>query len=567
MNKRLLPDEIEYLNKMIKIAEKKNACLKIIEEEKKGKIFLVAKDWPGLQDAISTAIHERGFNLDFFMGFVLDKGLAGIIAEINFKNEDIKKKFESEKEFLKRHLRDIAIFDPWMKGLLDSTASKLRIFREVLRILKKEIKKKKLVKEIIIETEKFFSSRSWAYIGEREPQDLAQQILMQIELRKTVKEFGGIHVHIKNFRTASEELTGILIAGHARELFLDQVFDVLREIIPDFIRKFEKVFTEEGVTVIRLEIQTPDGRWYPENKHLLIENYLIEHLKIRRRKILSERVRVSPEVIGRMIIPSLIQETRNTGIPQIYIQLTWITEENYYYKLLGVVPRRKEETYTDEIIKHLEREEGIRVLSSKAPSFSYDFEIIIINISASVIKFPSPEDAYRRLNGILRKIIGNFRDFDRGLREVETEKFNQLEEKMAGLGIEPHLLRRLFYSLDEFFRVQADIDDLVLGFEKLWSQVIKYTAEHKFTCAFCNGKKLSIVTMCGEGSEDFFEKTLDEFKGKEISALRFDDFGFIAYLIFLSYNQKPVPWEEIRDKLKEICKKTKIEVQIPEKIK
>jgi|GEM_PF-2082061 len=567
MNRRLLPDEIEYLNKMIKIAEKRNVCLKILEEEKKGRIFLVAKDWPGLQDAISTAIHERGFNLDFFMGFVLDKGLAGIIAEINFKNEDIKNKFKAEKDFLKKYLPDIARFDPWMKGLLDSTASKLRIFREVLRMLRKEVKKRKLVKEIITETEKFFSSRSWAYIGERKPEDLAQQILMQIELRKIVKEFGGIHVHIKNFRTVSEELTGILIAGPARELFLDQVLDVLREILPDFRRKFEKVFTEEGVTVIRLEIQTPDEEWYPEDKHFLIEKYLIEHLKIRRRKILSERLRVSPEVIGRIIIPSLIQETRNTGIPQIYILLTGMTEENYYYKLLGVIPRKEEGTYTDEIIKYLEREEGIRVLSSKAPSFSYDFEVVIINISASIIKFESPEDVYRKLNEILREIVGNFRDFDQGLRNVETMKFNQLEEKMAGSGIEPHLLRRLFYSLDEFFRVQADIDDLALGFETLWEQVIKFSAEHKFTCGFCNGKKLSILTFCGEGSESFFEKILDEFKGKEISALRFDDFGFIAYLIFLSYNQKPIPFNEIRDKLKEICEKEEIKVQIPEKIK
>lgn len=198
MNRRLLPDEIEYLNKMIKIAEKRNVCLKIIEGDKKGRIFLVAKDWPGLQDAISTAIHERGFNLDFFMGFVLDKGLAGIIAEINFKSEDIKNKFRAEKDFLKKYLPDIARFDPWMKGLLDSTASKLRIFREVLRILRKEVRKRRLVKEIITETEKFFSSRSWAYIGERNPQDLAQQILMQIELRKIVREHGGIHVHIKN---------------------------------------------------------------------------------------------------------------------------------------------------------------------------------------------------------------------------------------------------------------------------------------------------------------------------------------------------------------------------------
>ncbi len=563
MNKRLFPEEVEYFKKMIRIAEKRGVCLKILEEDERGKIFLVARDWPGLQDAISTAIHERGFNLDFFIGFVLDKGLAGIIAEIDFKEEGIKNKFKKEKDFFKKYLPDIARFDPWMKSLIDSTASKLRIFREVLRILRKEIRKRKLVKEIIIETEKFFSSRSWAYIGERSPEDLAQQILMQLELRKIVKEFGGIHVHIKNFRTLSEELTGILIAGSARELFLDQVFDVLREIIPDFRRKFEKVFTEEGVTVIRLEIQTPDEKWYPEEKHFLIEKYLIEHLKIRRKKILRERIRVSPEVIGRMIVPSLIQETRNTGLPQVYILLTGISEEDYFYKLLGVIPRKREGTYTDEIIKYLEREEGIRVLSSKTPSFSYDFEVLIINISASIVKFESPEDVYKKLNEILRKIIGNFRDFDQGLRIIETMKFHELEEKMAGSGVEPHLLRRLFYSLDEFFRVQADIYDLALGFETLWKQVIRFGAEHRFKCEFFNGRKLSIISFCGEESESFFEKILDEFKGKEVTALRFDDFGFIAYLIFLSYNQKPLPLEEVREKLIKICEREKIEVQFP----
>ncbi|MEO0296841.1 MAG: hypothetical protein ABIM58_02800 [candidate division WOR-3 bacterium] len=566
MEKRLLQDEKEYLNKMIRIANKKGVCLKIIEDDERGRIFIVAKDWPGLQDAISTAIHERGFNLKFFMGFVLEKDLAGIIAEVDIRDKKIRERFNKEKEFLKHYLPDIAKFDPWMKSLIDSTASKLRIFREVLRILRKEVKKKKLIKEMVLETEKFFSSRSWAYIGDRKPQDLAQQILMQIELRNLVKEKGGIHVHIKNFRTVSEELTGIFIAGPARELFLDQVLDVLRDIIPDFRRKFEKVFTEEGVTVIRLEIQTPEETWYPEEKHLLIENYLIEHLKLRRRKILSERMRISPEIIGRIIIPSLIQEARNTKIPQIYISLTGITEENYYFKIMGVVPRKEEGSYTDDIIKFLDKEEGIRVLSSKAPTFSHEFEIIIINICSETIIYDTPEDVYKRLNEILRELIGSFRDFDQGLRNIEQTKFNQLEEKMAGSGIESHLLRRLFYSLDEFFRVQAEIDDLFVGFKIFWDNINKYISKHEFICNLKNAKKTSIITFCGEHSEKIFEKILDEFRGKEISALRFDDLGFIAYLIFLSYNQKPLEYEEIYKKLKKICENLLIKVQIPEKV-
>ncbi len=565
-NNRLLPDEIKYFEKMLRIAEKRDVCLKIVEEKEKGRIFLVARDWPGLQDTVSTAIHERGFNILFFMGFVMEKGFAGIIAEIDLSDEEIREKFKKEKDFFKKYLPDIARFDPWMKGLIDSTASKLRIFREVLRILRREIRARKRIREIVLETEKFFSSRSWAYIGERRPEDIAQQILMQIELRKIVKEKGGIYVHIKNFQTTSEELTGILIAGPSRELFLDQVLDVLREILPDFRRKFEKVFTQDGVTVIRLEIQTPDEKWYPEEKHFLIERYLIEHLKLRRRKILSERLRVSPEIIGRVIIPSLIQEARNTQIPQVYFLLTGLTEESYHFKLLAVIPKRENGTYTDEIIKALEKDEGISVLSSKAPSFSYGYEVVIINFSASVRKFEGPEDVYKKLNEILREIIGNFRDFDQGLRIVEEMKFSQLEEKMAGSGIESHLLKRLYYSLDEFFRVQAEIDDLAVGFETLWKAIIASTQTHKFICDFKEGKKSSILVICGDNAEKLFELLLDEFRGKEISALRFDDLGLIAYLIFLSYNQKSVPLNELQKALKNICEKSSIEVQIPTQV-
>ncbi|MEN3045174.1 MAG: hypothetical protein ABDH37_08200 [Candidatus Hydrothermales bacterium] len=563
MESRLSKEEKKILDKMIRIASKKGVCVKIDEEERRGRIYVVAKDWPGLQDAISTSIHERGFNLHFFMGFVLEKNLAGIIAEVELTDHNIREKFRKEKEFLKRYLPDIAKFDPWMKGLLDSTASKLRIFREVLRILRKELKRKKLIKDIVVETEKFFSSRSWAYIGSRKPEDLAQQILMQIELRNLVREKGGIHVHIKNFRTLSEELTGILIAGSSRDLFLDQVLDVLRDIIPDFRRKFEKVFTEDGVTVIRIEIQTPEETWYPEEKHLIIENYLIEHLKLRRRKILSERLRVSPEIIGRVIIPSLIQEVKNTKIPQIYTFLTGVTDEHIYFKVLGVIPKKSEGSYTDEIIKSLDKIKGINVVSSKAPSFSHDYEIVIINTCSESALFDSPDDVYKILNDTLREVIGNFRDFDQGLRILENLKFNQLEEKMAGSGIELHLLRRLFYSLDEFFRVQIDIEDLTLGFKMLWSNVMKYASSHEFLCNFKNGKKTSIVTFCGDRAENMFETVLDEFKGKELSALRFDDFGFVAYLIFLSYNQKPIELEEISSKLKKVCHKLLIKVQIP----
>lgn len=554
MFERLTKEEKKLFERMLNIAKKREVCLKILKDKKRGRFFIVAKDWPGLSDAISGALHEKGFNLSLYLGFTIEKKYAGIIAEVELSTKELIEKFDKEKDFFKKYLPDIAKFDPWMSGLLASTSSKLRVFREVLRILRKEIRSRKKTREIVEETEKFFSSRSWAYIGERKPEDLAQQILMQIELQRLVKEKGGIHVHIKNFRTISEELTGILIAGSSRELFLDQVLDVLREIIPDFRRKFEKVFTTpDGITVIRLEITDSEDRWISEERHFFIEKYLVEHLKLRTRKIMEEKVRVSPEMIGRILIPSLIKEARESGIPQVYILLTGITGEYYHFKFLCVARKKEGKTYTEEFISKFSFIPQIKVLSYKAPSFSYDHEIVIINFSAKIEFFSSPEEVYRLLSPQILDVLGNFRDFDVGLRRVEEIQFRNIEQKLAGSGIEPHLLKRLYYSLDEFFRVQTDPDDIVKGFSMLWELNVKISAQEGFMCEREKGKKNTIICFGGKNAEKVFSKLIEEARGLEMSALRFDDFGVVNYLVFLSYNKRPLEDKEMEDIIKKIC--------------
>ncbi|MEM2137155.1 MAG: hypothetical protein QXI93_04285, partial [Candidatus Methanomethylicia archaeon] len=129
-------------------------------------------------------------------------------------------------------------------------------------------------------------------------------------------------IQLDNSKTIREELTCITVAWWDRFLYLDFLLDILREILPNFKRKFDKQFTTpEGVTIIRLEITDENERFIPPDKHVFIENYIKTNLKKFGAPAL-EKVRISPEMIGRAILPRLFEETKRTSLPHVYFLLS-----------------------------------------------------------------------------------------------------------------------------------------------------------------------------------------------------------------------------------------------------
>ncbi|MEO0276311.1 MAG: hypothetical protein ABIM60_06000, partial [candidate division WOR-3 bacterium] len=149
-------------------------------KEKECEIDITTKDWAGLVDVVAGVIHRRGFNIKFLKGEVINKELANLLIKIEFENEGEKKRFLDQMEEMRKKIEMILEYDPGMINILKSGIVKIEKFKETLNIIFEKIKDKdrEEKEKILKEAEYFFSSRSWSYIDERNPEDLARQIFL-----------------------------------------------------------------------------------------------------------------------------------------------------------------------------------------------------------------------------------------------------------------------------------------------------------------------------------------------------------------------------------------------------
>lgn len=523
-------------------------------KEKECDIYVVAKDWAGLVDAVAGSLHRRGFNIKFIKGEVLEKDIATLFIKIEFKNEKERENFLKEKEEIKNKICMLSEYAPGMAELLKSSIIKAEKFKETINILFEKIKDKddEYKAGILKETENFFASRSWSYINERTSEDLANQIITNYEFQKLVKRKGDIFVKIENLKTIRENLTCITVAWWDRFLYLDFLLDVLREILPNFKRKFDKQFTTpEGVTVIRLEITDENDNPIPLSRHIFIENYIKTHLK----KITlppPEKVRISPEMLGRVLIPRLIEETRKTKIPHVYFILSGSTREYFYIKTVFVAISNKE-PYLKKLLQVLKDNENISVVSIKPPTKNNELEINIVDLRASRKSLPSYEEFYKEIRQIFERVLENYRDFDEGMRQMEIKNLEEVMKILYSFDADPSNIKRFFYSLDEFYRVSAEPKEIAESFKFMWETLKASIAEGGgFKLAKKHLKHSTLLCIAGRGADRFFESLIEQIYEGENYILKFEEFGIGVYLIILSKKGERLEDKELEKILQKV---------------
>lgn len=546
-NNERVQEEREIIERLKKSLLDKKSVVECRIGKENCLIYVLTKDWAGLVDAVAGLLHRRKFNLKFIKGEVLEKEIASLVIEIEFKNQEEKKNFMRQEEEIKKKIELISEYDPGMTEILKSSIIKVEKFKETLNLLFERIKDKSEDKRqgILKEIEKFFSSRSWSYIDERKSEDLARQILTNYELQMEVKEKGEIAVSIGNLKTSREHLTCITVAWWDSFLYLDFLLDILREILPNFKRKFDKQFTTpEGITVIRLEITDENDNPIPSHKHAFIENYIKTHLK----KVTlppPEKVRISPEMVGRVLIPRLIEETRKTNIPHVYFILSGSTREYFYIKTVFVT-RNSKEHYIKNLLQILKNNENVSVASIKPPTRSDSMEINIVDLRASRKNLPSYEEFYREIKDIFKKVLGNYRDFDEGMRQLEIKNLEEIMEILYSYDADQNDIKRFFYSLDEFYRVSTKPKELSEAFKFMWETLKSSIAEGGgFKLAKKHLKRSSLLCITGRGADKFFESLIEHIYEGENYILKFEEFGITTYLIILSKKGEKLKDKEI----------------------
>ncbi len=505
-------------------------------------IGVLGEDWPGLSDAVTGAVHERGWNIYYEAGYQVQRGkknLGIMIVSIRIENERDLIKFRSQMEGLSLMLEKISIGSFAKKLLLATEVKRIEIYTRTIEKIKELVKDRKTLSALICpggEATKFFASRSRAYIEERKVEDIAKIIIKNHELMKRVRETGGsIQVWVENLKTLKEDLTGITVAAYERDLSLRDVLDALSRVVPGFRMKFNKEFTtSDGIVVIRLEISDPRGKSYPSDIHPEIEEY-IKRIQIMRR---TERMRWIESIGGfehymRAIIPFLVKEFTRTGIPQVFISLVASTEFFLDYKIIVVADKNKE---LEGVLKGITRTSGIKVLSVRPPKIFGNAAVHLFDTRVDLDYFRDVGEVYSKLLEILEKGIGRFRDFDRGMREMDVDKLMKLRERFRDM--DEFLLRELYYSIEDFYRVSAPEDELAtlieLGRECLSRFKGKTVLKVKHTSLS------SLVAIATPWDPALLSRVLDLGREYEMTLSRYERENLVLLLLRISKNGKPV---------------------------
>ncbi len=445
----------------------------LIEKKNDGGVVTVtvlAPDWGGLLDSVVSVIHERGYNLGYLQGFLTHKRKYGMITVSFELNGKAMKDFAEHRDNFERLLKSMARSDKVIMKLLRGEARKLQKYREVIAILRDLCSEDEVGEIVGEEAERFFASRPGAYIEERRPEDLAKQILVNYRFQLHVREHGGVRVEVSNIQTSRELLTAVTVVGWDREIALGDVLQVLREFSPDYQRKYDKEFvTEHGVAVFRVEIQTEENRWLEEDQLTELELVLTERLKQKRRKIPLE-VRVGAELFGRLAIPQLLREAKLSKKPQVYILPEFSRNDFTMFKILLAAPVKNEKVGELAIacVNRLNKIKGLFVTSITQPSSKQGNEVDIIDIRADTAVFEESEEIYSQIKGCLREELGDFRDFDEGLRVLDVKRLKELTEMLGAKGMDVKFVREFYYNTEDFFRVSASEKEIASHITLAW---------------------------------------------------------------------------------------------------
>jgi len=122
-------------------------------------------------------------------------------------------------------------------------------------------------------------------------------------------------------------------------------------------------------------------------------------------------------------------------------------------------PTELREKLVNKTVKWIEGVPGLEIFGVKPPKTYDNAEVFIIDLRASLSVLENVETIYKTIKDNIRNALGEFRDFDEGMRTIDTEKFKSVRRMIDG--IDKTVIRELYYCIEDFFRVGASIDEII----------------------------------------------------------------------------------------------------------
>lgn len=528
-------------------------------------LCVLSSDWPGLSDSCIGVLHERGWNLSYMESFIIEyekRELGIVLLIIGIKTEDEKKKFFKEKNKILKDLKVVSAGSKAKTSLLAIETKKLKIFGHVTEKIKEISRSEQEMKDILKddgEAFKFFSSRSESYLEERSYADLAQQIVTNYRFQELVRKTGGKpQFWLKNITTTREHLTGITIAAFERDIYLNDWLEAIYQAVPDYNIKYNKEFvTEDGIVVYRIEMCDRNERPYAKNKIIDIKNALTNaHISRRIERVRWMELTGGFEQYIRAIIPLLVKEYSNSMITQVYISIVKMTNYFAKFKILIVsgIPSSGRMNYGFRITETLEKENGISIISTKPPKKYGNLEVDIIDIEADLNMFSDIEDIYRIVRGSVRRVIGEFRDFDEGMRRLEVNKLTKIKKMLKAYPL--NFVREFYYRLDDFYRIGAEPEEIaeqiklgIKGLEKYETGDKRYVIIRK-KFSLKSGNRMipnsTIVVLVYSSKVKLLSRILELLQDYEVTLSKIERKDAQVVILRIQKNNKPIPLQAMK---------------------
>ena len=422
---------------------------------------VLAEDWTGMGNSILGIIHQKQGNVLFMKGFTLtfeDRTLGIVLLSFLIETPEGYGRFLKDKNNLLAALKDASQGTLGKTLLLEDETIKFEIYNQVIKTIRR-LYRGADVDEIIGEngeTLKFFSSRSREYLQERKLSDLAGLIIDNFKFQKDVREGrADKKIKIRNFETLDERLTGITFVCWEENFSVEGFLKTLDFIVPGHIIKHHKSFVSaEKILVYRIEIVDRQGLpLNPEAIHS-IENSLEKMISTAADEKFSQIKSVGGyEHYARAIIPFLMDELRTTGICQVFMSVEKKTEFMMQLKLI-LVARKDRKNNLNVLIRLLEGNRGFEILSVIPPRlYQKQIEVNIMNLKITLADFASIAAIFQTIKNILKKMYGQVRDFDEGLRDSDMRSLMELLAEARVLN--PLLIKEIYYNLDEIYRLET----------------------------------------------------------------------------------------------------------------
>ncbi len=524
---------------------------------------ILSLDWPGLSDSCIGVVRERGWNIRFLKGQVIDHGkkpLGIVLIAIEISSPQDLQRLKSERAEMAENLKRSSMGSLAKTFLLAHEARKRDIHDKVSAFIQKSYEGDELKELIGAEGEvvKFFASRSESYLEERKIEDLADVITTNYNFIRRVRSSGGkAQVRVKNLKTTREHLTGITVAGLARDFSLNDCLRAAKHAVPDFQRKYNKEFTTgDGITLYRIEITDQEEKPFKREDLQRIRRSL---LKMAEGKMFERQRWIEStggfEHYARAIIPFLLKEYEASGKTQVYLSVGQSSEYFIDFKIIIVTSKATppERRLALRCAETLDGVAGLSVLSATPPKVYGGEELDIIDLRADLDHFADTKEVYSAIREKLKQMIGEFRDFDEGMRRMDVKKLEAVRSDLRWK-VDEDTVRQFYYSLEDFYRIGAPIEEIVqlirsgnkvLG--KLMKEPDKVWVKAKNVALEGGPPISSIVAIAYTSRKKLFGSCLEALKEYDVTVNRVDRDRQTILICRLTQDGKPLPSPRLKE--------------------